>query len=460
MNISASLFYFIPELILLLNILILFFFADIRQKRLLILLKAFLLAGFSAVIILNIGCLADLPRGLFSNHFVRDPFASLFGIVLVILFFVLNANLLCQFQKGAHFRELMNRTLSLMAVLLLVKANSLTALVLCFGLIFISHTLSNEPSKSENSGNFATMQIHLLSFGMLLFGFWIIHTLSGTFYFSNMDGAATSLYKNPVIACYLFLLLTTGFGLYGILIPFYGLHNHRNSFNGIWDSGYFLPLLGLFATLIRLMNILFPENTSLATPSGKITVFAAGLSTCLMLGANLYYLQRKNRSNLFNAALVIHYAMTLIGLTRLNPHSAAAVIYFMLSATPMFAGITLLRRDNHHSGADKYLLTIFYLGLLGLPGTSGFAGRFLLMKTLLDSGISIGIIIISFLFSVPLVFYFCREIIGLYTAPEKPAEFAGRDRLMPIFLALVTLATGIFWEPFFEIITKTIVFFP
>lgn len=459
MNISASLLYFIPELILIINILILFFFAGIHQKRLQILLNALLLAGFSAVIILNIGYLANLPRGLFSNHFVRDPFASLFGIVLVFLFFVLNADSLCHFQNSAHFQQLLNRTLTLTAALLLVKANSLSAFVLCFGLLFISHTIAINPSKSENSDNVATMQIHLLSFGMLLFGFWMISTLSGTFYFSDVDGAGASLSNHPAIACYLFLLLTIGFGLYGILIPIYDLHHNRNPFTRDWDSGYFLPLLGLFAAQIRLMGTLFPENTSLTTQSGKITLFAAGLSACLMLGANLYYLQRKNSSNLLNAALVIHYALTLIGLTHLNPHSAAAGIYFMLSTISILAGVTILRRENHHSSADKVLLTIFYLGLLGLPGTSGFTGRFLLIKTLLDSGISIGIITIGFLFSVPLVFYFMREIIALYTAAEKPAGSRGQYRLIPILLALVTVTAGIFWEPLYELITQSIVFF-
>lgn len=459
MNISASLLYCIPELILIINILSLFFFANIRQKRLQILLKVFLLAGFSAVVILNFGYLANLPRGLFYNHFVRDPFASLFGITLVFLFFVLNADNLCHFQNGAHFQQLLNRTLTLTAALLLVKANSLSAFVLCFGLIFISHTIATDPSKNENSDNIHTIQIHLLSLVMLLFGFWMITTLSGTFYFSDVNGAGTSLSNHPAIACYLFLLLTVGFGLYGILIPFYDLHHNRNPFTGHWDSDYFLPLLGMFAALVRLMSALFPENASLTTQSGKITLFAAGLSACLMLGANLYYLQRKNSSNLLNAALVIHYALTLIGLTRLNPHSAAADIYFMLSAISMVAGITILRRENHHSSADKVLLTIFYLGLLGLPGTSGFAGRFLLMKTLLDSGISIGIIIIGFLFSVPLVFYFMREIIDLYTSPGKPAGSTGHYRLMPVILALVTVTTGIFWEPLYELITQSIVFF-
>lgn len=458
MNNFDSLPFFIPEIILIFNVFLLLLFSDLRRKNILFLLRVVILLNLTIACLVNLAYMPGMPLGLFFNNFARDPFAGLFSSILLGLFLILNIDKLRRLEERINIDCLINELICLTASILLVKANSMTAFFLCVGLIFISYITHYYVFNRKIADNYAILVIQALIFGLLFFVFWFIYGLFGSLYFNSINPASALLRHHPAADCYIILLLTLGFGLYGIVLPFYFLHRGKEILIEFRNSTYFIALMALFGSLIRLSYRLFSEQSNAVEVSRLIGLFSACLMVCLMIGANLYYLKKKTAANLIITALIIHYSMTIIAIIADTADTVSAAIYLMLSSVLIFAGIASLPDNENTTILKKVLLTIFYLGLIGLPGTSGFIARFLLIKSLIDSGISLWIITCALLFSLPLTFYFMREIINL----QKKRIIQVNTRqlyCMPTLLALFTILSGIFWEPLFELITESIVFF-
>jgi NADH-quinone oxidoreductase subunit N len=88
-------------------------------------------------------------------------------------------------------------------------------------------------------------------------------------------------------------------------------------------------------------------------------------------------------------------------------------------------------------------MTVFMLGLAGIPPTAGFLGKLYLFRAALSTG-HVTLVIVAVLNSVVAVYYYLRPVVVMYmTQPE--GEALEVSRALPATLALAALVVATFW---------------
>jgi len=450
MNNFHSLQYFIPEIILFLNVFFLFFLSGTKKKRLVTIGQTLLLVSILTVLVLYLTRWFDRSYGLFYNSIVLDPFSTMFSIMLLLIFMISELPDLWTFKHSDCIENILQKFIILTASILIVKANSAIAIIFCMGLIFIGNSIVIDgfPQTKKNRIQIINiLRIQILSFGLLFFGFSIIY------------GATTTLSGSPINYCFLTLFLILGLGLFGIILPFMSLRrgHHHADFVNHYGSSYFLPFLAIFGSLIRILNSIIPLIQNGDNIPIEFKFFVAGLSICLMAGANLYYIKRKTLNDLFSISIIIHYGLVISGLAVFNKEAISASIYLIVSTTIALIGITILQKHDKTSTQSKLLKTVFYLILIGMPGTSGFTGRFLLLRSLYNAGVSFWLIVLLIISICPIIYFYTIEIFNLHRA--KTVNTGIKIEYTPAILSILSFLMVVCWEPFIQLITKSLVFF-
>jgi NADH-quinone oxidoreductase subunit N len=88
-------------------------------------------------------------------------------------------------------------------------------------------------------------------------------------------------------------------------------------------------------------------------------------------------------------------------------------------------------------------MTVFMLGLAGIPPTAGFIGKLYLFSAALSQG-HVVLVVVAVLNSVAAVYYYLRPVVVMYmTQPEgEPLEVSSA---LPSMLAIVLLVVATFW---------------
>lgn len=461
MNNSLSLHYFIPEFILLLNVFFLFFSLEIKQRHLIKNRQILLVISIVTVIAFNLIRLFDHPRSLFYGSFVLDPFSNIFSVVLLFVFLIFELPDIWKSWYFEYTSDILQKLIILFASILLVKANSMIGFLLCSGLIYISNSILMSKFSHTNTDNkqiTTDLTIQILVFGMLIFGFSIVYSFTGSLFFNNTKLPSEILLESPLNYCFLVFFLIFGFGHFGIILPFKTLQekHHQIHYTRLYSSSYFLPFIAFFGSLIRILNNIIPKIGHYQTIPDEYRIFVIGLSVCLITGANFYYFKKKTNPDLFIIALIIHYGLIISSLAVFTIEALTASIYLIISTTIALAGIILLQKSDKISTQSKLLKTVFYLGLIGMPGTPGFSGRFLLIRSLVAGGVALWLIVLLIFSIFPIIYFYTVEIINLQ---RTKTVYSGRNIIsIPVFLLFFSLLIVIYWEPFIQLITKSLVF--
>ena len=459
MNNHQSLYYFTPEIILFVNVILAFVLSDVKSRN----IRMFqnILLGFSigAAIFVNLIFRAGRPYGLFNNFFAIGPFSVMLSIFLLVLFFIfdLKQNLSSDYSTDLRLQTL----IMLVASTILLKVNSLMSLIFCVGLVYNNMLTTRFTDKTENSNKGSTyslIKIQLLSFGFLCIGLTILFGQTGSLFMHSVvhnSGMAADLSLSFSVAAF-FLII--GFGIFGFLLPFETLYNRpsRPFKASYYNSSYFLPLLAFWGLSIRLFARYLPINAV----NGSISVNSMvilGLSICLILAANLYWPVRNNQNNIFVIALIIHFGLSISGIAINNPDTQAASVYLLMTTILILSGLAFLNQDNSYTRVNKLARIFFLLALIGFPGSSGFIGRFMLLRSFFSAGAPVWSVILLILGLLPIIYYLTLEILRVYEY-GCDTTFARTD-IIPVFLAAVVFFLGIYWAPLFKLITNSIVFF-
>ncbi|MDO9547904.1 MAG: hypothetical protein Q7J65_02940 [Candidatus Marinimicrobia bacterium] len=477
MNNFLSLQYFIPEFILLLNVFFLFFSSETKQRHLIKVRQILLITSIFTVIVLYLIRWFDRPYGLFYNSFVLDPFSNMFSILLLLTFLTFDLPEIRRIKHSNSTDILIQKLIILTASILLVKANSSIGILLCIGLIYIGNSIAiygfSHAEKDRTQIN-TILTSQILLFGLLFFGFSIIYGFTGSLYFHAVHLPVTALSESPLNYCFLSLFLILGLGLFGIILPFRSLReeHHQTNFANYYSSSYlpvrlpvpiigtqtgFIPFLAMFGSLIRILNGIIPLIQNGVTVPSEYKYFVAGLSICLIAGANCYYLKRKTINDLFTISLIIHYGLVISGLAVFTREALTASIYLIVSTTIILAGIIILQKNEAKSTQSKLIKTVFYLGLIGMPGTPGFTGRFLLLKSLYNAGVPLWLMVSIIISILPIIHFYTKELIRLHHTETNNSGL--RFEYFPALLVIFSFLMVVYWEPFVQLITKSLVFF-
>jgi NADH-quinone oxidoreductase subunit N len=185
-----------------------------------------------------------------------------------------------------------------------------------------------------------------------------------------------------------------------------------------------------------------------------------GIAMLTMTVGNVTAILQSNLKRMLAYSSIAHAGYVMLGIIAGGAGGAQAVLYYLAVYSVMnlgaFGVVSLRGRGSDERVRVQELagagfrhpwlgvaMTVFMLGLAGIPPTAGFIGKLLLFRSALDGG-HIALVVVAVLNSVVAVYYYLRPVVVMYmTQPEGEAlEVAST---LPAAIALAVLVVATFW---------------
>ncbi|HLQ79127.1 MAG TPA: NADH-quinone oxidoreductase subunit N, partial [Terriglobia bacterium] len=211
------------------------------------------------------------------------------------------------------------------------------------------------------------------------------------------------------------------------------------------------PKAAGFAVLFRIFLVAFPALQD--RWSDALWVIAA----LTMILGNVIAVAQPNLKRMLAYSSIAHAGYVAVAFAASSPRGVSAALFYLLAYSAMNLGaftiVTILSRSedrlvtlNDYAGlAAKRpglaaLLSLFLISLAGVPGTAGFAGKFFIFRSAVESGY-VWLTVIGVVTTVVSFYYYLSVIVQMYM---KPAAEEFQD-LRPAFswnIALLIAAAG------------------
>ena len=227
----------------------------------------------------------------------------------------------------------------------------------------------------------------LLGSVLMLIAIIAIYWISGT-------TDITEIYRMGIASEYQYLLWLAFFSSFAVKLPMWPVHTWLPDAHVEAPTAGSVVLAAILLKMggygfIRLSVGMFPVASEYFTP----LIFS--LSTIAVIYTSLIALMQKDMKKLIAYSSVAHMGYVTIGIFTFNKQGIEGSIVQMFShgliSAALFLSVGVLY-DRTHSRLIKtyggianlmpkysFLFMIFVLGTLGLPGTSGFVGEFLVL---------------------------------------------------------------------------------
>jgi NADH-quinone oxidoreductase subunit N len=161
----------------------------------------------------------------------------------------------------------------------------------------------------------------------------------------------------------------------------------------------------------------------------------------------------------------------------LNPRGLQAVMFYLVVYaffnTGAFAVVILLRRKGiigddledlnglmQRNPGAAVLMLIFLLSLVGIPPTAGFLAKLLVLWALIETGHTT-LAVVGVAYILPALYYYFRMVANMWvrepTDSVRPIITLAQGLALAVAVA-VTLAAGMYPEPFLRLATHSLLF--
>ncbi len=208
--------------------------------------------------------------------------------------------------------------------------------------------------------------------------------------------------------------------------------------------------------LVRFVALALPEST------GALEEAFWWLAALTMVVGNVMAVIQTNVKRLLAYSSIAHAGYLLVGFATGTEAARAAILFYLLAYTFMNLGafgivVALARGGREHEKIDDFaglarvrpvlagLMTLFVLGLAGIPGTVGFIGKFQLFSAAVAGGL-VELAIVGVLASVVSVYYYLRLPVAMYMRDpldDTAAEASTSEVVVLTLCAVAVLALGL-----------------
>jgi NADH-quinone oxidoreductase subunit N len=451
---------FLPELVLLLGALALFFISLGESRT--NLAKNIALVTALAAILTSVLCFSRQDT-LFDGAYRVDLFSQALklafacGFTLILL---LNGNLedVRNEVKPEYYLFL---TISVAGLVMLVCCVDLITLVIALEVsafplyLLIPMRREREGQRNQMESAIKYVMFGVAANGVMFFGMSYLFGLTGTTSLSAMLPRLQPVVHTPLAIAGLAMMFC---GLYYKLaiFPFHFwtpdvYQGAANETAGLIAS---LPKLGGVAVLVRFVTLASPDNHTVAT---LLAILAAGS----MFYGNLIALIQKDFKRLLGFSGIAHAGYALLGFVALDQAGFSAALYYMLGYLLMvlacFVVICKVSRDGTNVGIEELAglhrrapllavtLAVGVFALAGLPPFVGFMGKLTLLSAALSKGY-LALVIIAVINAAIAVYYYLGVIRESWfrdpgDLPEIHLDWP--TRALCILLMLGILALGV-----------------
>jgi NADH-quinone oxidoreductase subunit N len=479
--------FLLPQLILFLSVVLVFGIDLVGSKE-----KKWLpyLALTGAVISLGIsiyqyGWMEFEEITVLGGMIALDSFSLFFQIFasLVAVFIILLSMAYMKVKspyQGEYYSFIL---LASFAISLLALSSDLVMIFIAFELLSISSYiltgfLRHDPKSSEASIKY--FLYGSLASAMMLYGMSLLYGVTAS---TNLIEIAQGLVGidpslNWVVYSAIVLLLV-GFGFKTATAPFHqwspdayeGAPTPVTAFLAVGSIG------AGFAILIRVMITALPDFQM------NWVAMLTGLSIISMTLGNLVAISQKNIKRMLAYSGIAHAGYLMIGLVSWESGALGTVfdglsgilVYLLVYLAANLGAFTVVIAIEHKTGSNQIedyaglikrspllagTMAVFLLSLIGIPGTGGFVGKFLVFGSALRVEYYF-LALVAIVNSVIAGFYYLNVIRYMFFQPlDEPAgeeiQVPGSLSVVLVLACVFTLLMGILAQPFIHFVQTSL----
>lgn len=430
-------------------------------------IRGLALVGLIAAIVLNIAETYDfhLFKVDINNMMHFDKYALVFNTIAMIctfLFFLLSAK---EMEKvGLNYADYFALIFFILCGILLSSSfSSLLILFLGIEIISIPLYILTGSDKRNLKSNEASLKYFLLgsfSTGLMLMGITFIYGDSGTFVIDKIAALSTPDSKPSIllIAGLLLLMFSMAFKVSAAPFHFWTPDVYDGAPTVFTSFMATIVKAAVFIAFIRLFNHGFYN----VHESWKFIISVITALTLFIGNITAVFQQSVKRMLAYSS--IAQAGFMLMAILALNSFASEGLILYAtaysLATIGLFA-ILIKMKDYTFEGFNGFAkhqpllaatAVVFLLSLAGIPLTAGFLAKFYMIKSVMENGGFLWLVIVAVLMAAISVYYYFRVIQAMYfkDGEAQAMEISPAFKWVITAVAALVILLGIFPQLLFN----------
>lgn len=425
-------------------------------------------------------------ESIFFKMYVVDSFSVFFKYLFIIsAFLTILISLFADELKengrrvGEYFVLIIGLTFGMV---LMAGASNLLMIFLSIEMVsLVSYILVSylKEDKKSNEAGLKYVIYGAFSSGLMIYGMSLLYGLTGSLDLGDINRFLVANSVNPIVLTLSFILIFGGFGYKIAAVPFHFwspdvYEGAPTAITAFLSVG---PKAAGFAIILRFLHSVFishPVTDGYATLQiidwvGILTV----ISVLTMTVGNVIALWQSNVKRLLAYSSIAHAGYMLMGTVLLSDQGISAIMfylsYYLLMNIAIFFAFILIANftksyeldDMKGMGIKAPILAIpiviLLASLTGIPGTIGFAGKFVLFLAVLEKGsLYFWLAVIAVINSAISVFYYFKiaKVMFLKKLSDEDNQTKFDVPFAPaallILLTIPVIVLGVYWQPIYD----------
>ena len=415
----------------------------------------------------------------FGDSIALDSFAIYLKLVIIVAtaIVILISSRYLEIEESNYGEYYALLLFSAVGMMLLASGTDLIVLFLALEVMALAEYVLTGFLRGSRRSNEAAVKFFLLgafSSGLLIYGMSLLYGLGGS---TKIAAIAAHLAERPTpdpLAWIAMITLLAGLFFKIAAVPFHqwtpdAYEGAPTSITAFISVG---PKVASFAILLRLLF------SCLGPLTAEWRALMIGVAVATMTLGNLAAITQTNVKRFFGYSTIAHVGYLLLGVIAAadgNPTGLQAVLIYLLIYAFMnlgaFAVIIVLRRKDligdeiddlagliFRAPGAAILMLIFLLSLAGIPPTAGFIGKYFIFLSLIQTHHYV-LAVLAVGYAVVALYYYFRLVAVMFMkkAPDAiPLATSRGQRLALAITGLLTLAIGIYPEPFIDLAVRAI----
>lgn len=429
----------------------------LKDKRHLNILAVLLFVAMivSAVFQLN-GC--EILSGKYPNMIETDPYRISFFILLSLvgIYYVL-VNRYNFSKPGSQVSDYLALIfISFTGIAVLASFNNLILMFLGIEILSIPLYALAGAAKHKMKSTEAAVKYFLMgafSTGIMLMGITLIYGASGSFLLENITAYAFD-FQSIYYLGWVLLILSLCFKVSVAPLHFWAPDVYDGAPTVF--SSYMITIVkgAAFMTFITVLSAFKITSGIVADNYQYLLSFLIILT--LILG-NFSALKQTSVKRMLAYSSVVQAGFMMFALFQINEESQNALLFYTvsygLSSIVLFYALTKVKdeyKDFHGLSKSAPVLafasTIALLSLSGIPFTSGFLAKFMILSSAMGEPSNLILVIVALVLAVLSIYYYIKVIIAMYFRSSKKGKIklSFTTQLLLILGTVLNIALGVY----------------
>lgn len=439
---------------------IIFMFAGfvLKDKRHLNLLAVLLFVAMivSAVFQLQ-GC--EILSGKYPNMIETDPYRVSFFILLSLVGIYYTLMNRYNFSKpGSKVSDYFALIfISFTGIAVLASFNNLLLMFLGIEILSIPLYALAGAAKHKMRSTEAAVKYFLMgsfSTGIMLMGIALIYGASGSFLMANITSYAFD-FQSIYYLGWVMLVLSMCFKVSVAPMHFWAPDVYDGT-PTVFSSYMITIVKGAgFMTFLTLMSSF--KITSEIVGDNYRYLLSFIIILTLILG-NFSALKQKSVKRMLAYSSVVQAGFMMFALFQISEQSKYALLFYTVSygiaSIVLFYALTQVKKDTYKgfNGMGKkspvlaFAVTVALLSLSGIPFTSGFLAKFMILSSAMEEPSNLILVVAALVLAVLSIYYYIKVIIAMYfrKGKGKNIKLSTLSSFLLILGTILTIALGVY----------------